>query len=99
MHLSLNQGTTVLIGNQLKPISAEIIGQRREAGRQLLSDGLHDLATNISLADKRGLGDGYEAGHIAGWSYEKHSIPDEVVLLEDLVRGSQLLEMLYGSAS
>lgn len=99
VNLSLNQGTTELIGNKLETIPTEILGQRREVGRQLLSDGLHDLVPKISLADKRGLGDGYEAGHIAGWSYERNLIPDESVLVEHLVRGSQLLERLYGSTS
>lgn len=95
VHLSLNQGTTVLTGKQLEPISPQVVAERRATARKHLSDELEDLVTQIDLADKRGLGGGYENGHIAGWSYQRNSIPDEVALMNDLVRGCYLLQKLY----
>ena len=51
----------------------------------------------ITLADNGGLGDGYERGHIAGWTYDVDAMPPDEVLRNDIKQAIELLSAVYTS--
>lgn len=93
--LSLNQGTTDFVDGQFKAKPSGDIRARVEWARGELGDQLDGLDQSIELADPKGLGDGYEAGHIAGWRYPVDGLPSEDRLYADLARAFEILTALY----
>jgi hypothetical protein len=95
--LSLNQGTTDMIGGDLSPKDPETITARVNWARSALTSWLNSVSaktTPIDLHDS-GLGAGYELGNIASVAYELNQIPEEPTLLDDAMRFAEGLELLY----
>ena len=97
VHLSLNQGTTKMTGSSLQKLPDSFIDDRRSQVRQLLGSQLESLVQTITLADNGGLGDGYERGHIAGWTYDVDAMPPDEVLRNDIKQATELLSAVYTS--
>jgi MoxR-like ATPase len=98
VYLSLNQGTTEFSGGDFKPRPPNEIAERTTWARELLESRTRAdtrLLTAIQLHDRVGLGAGYERGNVVAYRYQRHEIPGDQHLREDLSRILQLLSVLY----
>ncbi|MEO4001173.1 DUF3578 domain-containing protein [Mesorhizobium sp. CAU 1732] len=84
LYLSLNQGTTA-IEQEFKSRYLPELERRAQLGNARLgklSVGMSNAA--IELAGSGTLPDGYEAGHVCGYSYDLANLPSEAVLARHL---------------
>ena len=95
VYLSLNQGTTVPQGTQVKMRPPEILEARAAWARQVLGQSAHVLVSTIDLRDTGPLAAAYERGNVGAIRYGRDAIPDEETLGEDVTRLVGLLATLY----
>ncbi|MFJ3253881.1 MrcB family domain-containing protein [Streptomyces sp. NPDC086771] len=98
VYLSLNQGTTVWTGGVFKPRKAEDLRARVGWARPLLeaaTSARPNLHESLQLDARTPLGRGYGPGNVVAMEYERAALPDQEVLLEDLVFMTGLLGAIY----
>ena len=111
VHLSLNQGTTATRA-EFKGRTREVLRDRAALMRRRLQEFHRRLnVTEIEVGSEALLPGDYVAGHALGVSYDRSSLPSELVLRDDLITavaayraltfrgGLELTPELEGSAS
>lgn len=84
MHLSLNQGTTV-VREEFQAKTRDVLADRAQFMRKRLADYQTILGvTSIELGSTARLPGDYAAGHTLGATYRLDSMPDEPALQNDL---------------
>jgi hypothetical protein len=97
VYLSINQGTTDFLGGEFVPKPQDVIIERADWARSVLTpwlDGLEDATAAIDLHDPH-LGAGYELGNVAAIAYEVGAIPGDASLLADARSFAEGLRTLY----
>ncbi|MFB8181539.1 MrcB family domain-containing protein [Streptomyces sp. NPDC055966] len=98
VYLSLNQGTTIWTGGDFKARKAEDLRARVGWALPLLAEAMaarRDLNEVIELDARTSLGRGYGPGNVAAIAYERDHVPDQEVLIADLLFMTELLGALY----
>jgi hypothetical protein len=97
VYLSLNQGTTKLVGKQFIPRDPTEIERRRSMALQRIKPLRHKWNGDmrIDLRDDKKLAKGYEAADVLHIRYRATIIPDDAELKEDLLRMMKYLQRLY----
>jgi 5-methylcytosine-specific restriction protein A len=84
LYLTLNQGTTA-IEQEFKSRYLPELERRAQLGNARLGKLPSGMSkTAIDLASSGTLPDGYEAGHVCGYSYDLTNLPSEAVLAQHL---------------
>jgi hypothetical protein len=98
VYLSLNQGTTIWTGGDFKARKPEDLQARVGWARPLLAEAMatrRDLHEVIELDARTSLGRGYGPGNVAAIAYERDRLPEQEVLIADLLFMTGLLRTLY----
>lgn len=85
LYLSLNQGTTAVHAEFGKAYRDELRRRASLARSRLQGHTTNARQDDIDLEATGTLPDGYEAGHILGFSYDLASLPDDIQLTTDLL--------------
>lgn len=97
--LSLNQGTTTWNGSAFVPQDRDVLLKRVAWARNMLigmvSDPRFSLDIDLGGSSGKGLGRGYEAGHVIGFTYEAGSVPGDDAIATDVLVLGKLLGRLY----
>ncbi|MEU5440999.1 MrcB family domain-containing protein [Streptomyces griseofuscus] len=98
VYLSLNQGTTIWTGGDFKARKPEDLQARVGWARPLLAEAMaarRDLHEVIELDARTSLGRGYGPGNVAAIAYDRDHLPEQEVLIADLLFMTGLLRALY----
>lgn len=98
VYLSLNQGTTIWTGGDFKARRPEDLRARVGWALPFLAEQMatrQDLLPTIQLDARTPLGRGYGPGNVVAIAYERDNIPEQDVLLADLLFMTGLLSILY----
>ncbi|MFE1399232.1 MrcB family domain-containing protein [Nocardiopsis dassonvillei] len=99
VYLSLIQGTSRWTGADFAPRSPEELAKRVAWARPLLKEmlsGRDDLVEDIDLqATKSKVARGYAAGSVIAIEYDRHAMPHETILVEDLLFMARLLRAVH----
>ncbi|GAA2474620.1 DUF3578 domain-containing protein [Actinocorallia cavernae] len=98
VYLSLNQGTTIWTGGDYKARKPEDLRARVGWARPLLAEAMaarQDLHEVIELEARTPLGRGYGPGNVVAIAYERDHLPEQEVLIADLLFMTGLLRTLY----
>ncbi|MER7412604.1 MrcB family domain-containing protein [Streptomyces cacaoi] len=98
VYLSLNQGTTIWTGGVFKARRLQDLRARVHWAQPLLAEATaarSDLHRTIDLEARTPLGRGYGPGNVLSIAYERHHLPSQEILSEDLRFMMRLLRILY----
>lgn len=102
VYLSLNQGTTVWDGGEFKPRKVAELKSRVDWARPLIAGKTterDDLKSVVRLNASSKVGRSYASGNVVALEYQRESLPDSAVLVEDLLYMASLLGTLYMAES
>lgn len=98
-YLSLIQGTTRWTGVAFAPRSPHELAERVAWARPLLKDLLAERDDLVEVIELQGvkskLSEGYEAGNVIAIEYDRHAMPTEATLIEDLRFMARLLFAIH----